>query len=341
MGLATYNKITKLLIKHRGLVDAEAFDHSRVLHAAVKAGDILVLTMFLDISGFSNIKDVYRASALHYAAVSGSLQMVNSLLSRRLFPVSGLDDQSDIYGSALYAAIVNICQKNDMSIKIPELLLDAGVDVNITGYYSQPLLTPLMVAILYSSVKLAELLLQRGTNIWIRRERFLSVGHLDLTLRNQDILDLLDRYRGHRPHPYSTAPLKLLTYPGYEENSDEEDAGSAISDRTETYSWSTITSSPSVYKILNRHRRPPFRTVRFKNAVFRYKLPHRRHIFSKRVVAETMKAEQAVDTREEMMRRLSATSLWLPNSTSAQLSSSSQTNRLPGFSSAVTAPPLR
>jgi Ankyrin repeats (3 copies) len=283
-----YEEIIELLRKEGARFDHQAFDGSTVLHSAVKNGDSLVLGILLDISGFPNVKDIYGASALHYASVSGDAVMVSLLLRRRRFPASELDDQSDIHGSALYAAAVSICEKNEESIKIPELLIKAGANVNITGH-SQPLGTPLMVAVLSGNWRLAAFLLVCGADKWLGNERFSSPGEAAEKLHNREILDLLARY----PRRQFPTPMKMITYPEYEEDTyswglysrdpSSEDGDSEIS---ESNSWSTVTSSSYVITDFWRRRTPKFRTVRFKNAIFRYRWPPNRRAYSERIVIE-------------------------------------------------------
>jgi len=187
-------EIVKLLLSVKfgveSLVDRQTFDGSTALHLAAREPEGLsVLKYILKFVKFRNTKDGCEATALYHAAAGGNHEAVRLLLKGQIFPLVAIDDQSDLHGSPLYAATLFAAQNDSTNTSI-KLLLEAGADVNITGY-GQPLGPPLFVAAIYGSRSLMQLFLNHGADIMTGSRRYKSLIHLATNLRRPDILLLL------------------------------------------------------------------------------------------------------------------------------------------------------
>jgi ankyrin repeat protein len=172
------------------LVARQAFDGSTALHLAAKEPEGLsVLRFLLKVVKSRNIKDRCEATALYHAAAGGNHEALRLLLKGQIFPLVGINDQSDLHGSPLYAATLFAAQNDSTNTSI-KLLLEAGADVNITGH-GQPLGPPLFVAAIYGSRSLMRLFLNYGADIMAGSRRYRSLIHLATDLRRADILLLL------------------------------------------------------------------------------------------------------------------------------------------------------
>jgi ankyrin repeat protein len=174
----------------KSLVTRQAFDGSTALHLAAKEPEgLTVLKFLLKVVEFRNTKDGCGATALYHAAAGGNHEAVRLLLKGQIFPLVGIDDQSDLHGSPLYAATLFAAQNDSINTSI-KLLLEAGADVNIAGH-GQPLGPPLFVAAIYGSRSLMRLFFNHGADIMSGSRRYRSLIHLATDLRRPDILLLL------------------------------------------------------------------------------------------------------------------------------------------------------
>jgi ankyrin repeat protein len=186
--------IVKILLSVKfgaeSLVARQAFDGSTALHLAAKEPNgISVLKCLLKVVKFRNAKDGCEATALYHAAARGNHEAVRLLLKGQILPLVGINDQSDLHGSPLYAATLFAAQNDSTNTSI-KLLLEAGADVNITGN-GQPLGPPLFVAAIHGSRSLMRLFLNHGADIMARSRRYRSLIHLATDLGRPDILLLL------------------------------------------------------------------------------------------------------------------------------------------------------
>jgi hypothetical protein len=120
----------------------------------------------------------------------------------------GINDQSDLHGSPLYAATLFTAQNDSTNTSI-KLLLEAGADVNITGH-GQPLGPPLFVAAIYGSRSLMRLFFNHGADIMTGSRRYRSLIHLATDLRSPNILLLLqDKIIKSDPKDCSRSALEV------------------------------------------------------------------------------------------------------------------------------------
>ena len=122
-------------------------DLNEPLIAAAENGHVNVVELLLNRGADINYKDKYNYSILLIASKNGNLNLIRLLLERNI--TVHLD-----------VAFFKACEEN--WIDIVRMLLDKGVDVNISNHYKN---TSLIIVSSQGYIEIANLLLSRGANI--------------------------------------------------------------------------------------------------------------------------------------------------------------------------------
>ena len=155
-----YTEIVKLLIDNGARMDAlgHCSNHT-ILHSAVTNNHIEIIKLLLSKNANVNARDKYLNTPLHTAADFEHIAVAQFLIEK------GADvNAMNQYGETpLYMAIKYDYFRPIRSIKLVELFLDHGVDIN-SIVSSEKKLTPLLWAKLAGQKEIVKLLLSRGAD---------------------------------------------------------------------------------------------------------------------------------------------------------------------------------
>jgi len=116
----------------------------------------VAILLFLTVFAILAPSLLFSSDKLHKAAYNGDIKTVKIILKDRINP----DERDSFGGTALHAAMF---QDN---MKIVELLIEAGLDVNAQGTYNK--YTPLHDAVWANNLQAAKLLVKHGSKIDIK-----------------------------------------------------------------------------------------------------------------------------------------------------------------------------
>jgi len=149
-----------------------------MINTAKKRASIIVLfILIISIPTF-----VFSSDKLHKAAYNGDIQTVRVILKDKINP----DERDSFGGTALHAAMF---QDN---MKIVELLIDAGLDVNAQGTYNK--YTPLHDAVWANNLTAAKLLIKYGAKTNIKSRDGLTAYEKALDENKKELANYLKRF---------------------------------------------------------------------------------------------------------------------------------------------------
>jgi len=154
-----HTEIVQLLLDYGANIDVYTRgDIKRILQRAVENNHIEIVQLLLSYRAEINASDKYGNTALHTAAIYGHIEIARFLIA------NGADvNAKNQWGETpLYEAIKGTYFGGGGSVKLAELLLNHGVDINAIINDKEE--TPLLLAVKNREKEIVKLLLKRGAN---------------------------------------------------------------------------------------------------------------------------------------------------------------------------------
>ncbi|KAF5336208.1 hypothetical protein D9758_017771 [Tetrapyrgos nigripes] len=148
--------IVKLLLENGADVNAQGGAYGNALHAASFRGEVDIVKLLLENGADVNAQGGEYGNALQGASYRGAVDIVKFLLEKG----ANVNVKGGKYGTALQAASIAAIDWDPHCdyVKLVEILLDNGADINSCGQYG----SPIQAAAIEGNQEIYDLLIQKG-----------------------------------------------------------------------------------------------------------------------------------------------------------------------------------